>query len=159
MAAETVVTQGSQLLDAAIAVVGVVAMLSVAAERLVEIIKGLVPWLNTARTAPDEEGQRRSALHILSVVCGVLTAWLAKDVMQPTLGGAVGAEVIRSVWFYLGLGVLASGGSSMWNSILTYLLSVKDLKRTEARNAAAIDAGGAQAGLPVTMPALGSATR
>lgn len=32
----------------------------------------------------------------------------------------------------IGLGILASGGSSFWNSILTYLSKVKDMKKALA---------------------------
>jgi len=35
-------------------------------------------------------------------------------------------------WSILGLGLLASGGSGFWNSVLTYVTKVKDIKTVEA---------------------------
>jgi hypothetical protein len=46
-------------------------------ERLVDIIKGLVPWLNQQRRKPAEEGWRKAALQILAVIAGITAAWLA----------------------------------------------------------------------------------
>lgn len=88
--------------------------LSVASERLVEIIKGLIPWLDNAHSDPTREGWRRAALQSLAVISGVFTAWLA----QPALGA-----MLKVNWSgpatYVALGFLASGGSGLWNGVLT----------------------------------------
>jgi hypothetical protein len=126
-----------------IAIAGVLASLSVASERFVEIVKGLFPWLNTDKTAtanptPKDkkyEGWRRSAILLLAVVAGCLTSWLAWPAVSGALGEAdipVGSDSSR--WI-LSLGVLASGGSSFWNSVLTYLLGVKDVMVANATEA------------------------
>jgi hypothetical protein len=99
---------------------------SIASERLVDIIKGLVPWLNQQRRKPAEEGWRKAALQILAVIAGITTAWLASAAIPKGVG-------IPDDWTgTLALGLLASGGSGFWNSILTYVAKAKDLKAAEA---------------------------
>jgi len=107
-------------------VISLIVALSIASERLVDIIKGLVPWLNQQRRRPAEEGWRKAALQILAVVAGITTAWLASAAIPKGVG-------IPDDWTgTLALGLLASGGSGFWNSILTYVTKAKDLKAAEA---------------------------
>jgi hypothetical protein len=87
------------------------------------IIKGLVPWLNQQRRKPVEEGWRKAALQVIAVIAGT-TAWLA--------GPAVPAFLPHDFTGKLALGLLASGGSGFWNSILTYVTKAKDVKAAEA---------------------------
>ena len=108
------------------AIVSVILALSIASERLVEIIKGFIPSLDKQDSDPKAEGRRRSYLQILAVLSGVLTAFLAKDYIPPEI-----AKPTES-WAILGLGLLASGGSGFWNSVLTYVTKTKDLKKLEA---------------------------
>jgi hypothetical protein len=111
------------------AIVGVILALSIASERLVEIIKGFIPGLNKQEPDPKAEGRRRSYLQILAVFSGVLTAFLARDYMPLEI-----AKPTES-WSILGLGLLASGGSGFWNSVLTYVTKAKDIKKVEAEAA------------------------
>ena len=117
-------------------VVTVILALSVTSERLVEIIKGLIPWLNEKRATEAQEGWRRSALQSLAVVSAVLTAYLAGDYVKEIIKLP---DNISETWAVLGLGLLASGGSGLWNSVLTYVSKVKDIKKQEARDAKPAD--------------------
>src|SRR6266513_1224062 len=109
-------------------VISLLIALSIASERLVDIIKGLVPWLNQQRRKPTEEGWRKSALQILAVISGITTAWLASAANPKGVGMPVD-------WTgTLALGLLASGGSGFWNSILTYVTKAKDVKAAEAES-------------------------
>lgn len=67
----------------------------------------------------------------------------------------------------IGLAFLASGGSSMWNSVLSYMSGVKDIKKAEAASsqadAQAASTRAAQQQLPIAhllppgaQPALGA---
>ena len=107
-------------------VISLLIALSIASERLVDIIKGLVPWLNQQRRKPAEEGWRKAALQILAVIAGITTAWLASAAIPKGVG-------IPDDWTgTLALGLLASGGSGFWNSLLPYVAKAKDLKAAEA---------------------------
>lgn len=106
-------------------IVALVLALSIASERLVEIVKGLVPSLARERSDPVQEGRRRSALQLMAVAAGVITALLARDYLP------AGMARPEADWKIIGLGLLASGGSGLWNAVLTYLLKLKDLKKLE----------------------------
>jgi hypothetical protein len=107
-------------------VISLLVALSISSERLVDITKGLVPWLNQPRPRSAAEGWRKAALQVLAVVAGITTAWLASAAIPTGVG-------IPEDWTgTLALGLLASGGSGFWNSILTYVTKAKDLKAAEA---------------------------
>ena len=108
------------------AMVSLIAALSIASERLVEIIKGYCPYLDQQKEDPKEEGKRRSNLQMLAVASGIVTALLARDYVPPQLSDP------SKGWSIIGLGLLASGGSGFWNAILTYLLKVKDAAKYNA---------------------------
>lgn len=101
--------------------------LSIASERLVEVVKGLVPWLNEVQALPRMERRRKLVLQVMAVVAGVVTAYLASDAFGNVLPKTLTESRITAV---LGLGLLASGGSGLWNALLGYALQVKDLKKT-----------------------------
>ena len=48
--------------------VGLLIALSIASERLVEIVKGFIPPLNTKQTDAKTEDQRKSYIQLLAVV-------------------------------------------------------------------------------------------
>ena len=108
------------------AIVAFLGALSVASERLVEIIKGLMPSLDEKKDKPAAEARRRAALHILAAIAGCITAGLAYQ------AGVVPEAVSQNGWSVVALGLLASGGSGFWNSILDYVNGVKDIKKAEA---------------------------
>jgi len=157
-----------------IALVTILSVLSIATERLVEIIKGYWPSLNsqvgvsdpskTDETAmpadpdPIAEARRKSKVNILSIGCGIITAFLASSLLsgifKDLLAGDTcsifnpwvtqventpcGLSYSTRVFLVLGLGLLASGGSALWNSILEYLLKIKDLKKIEVKRSDAM---------------------
>jgi hypothetical protein len=107
-------------------VLALLVALSVAAERLAEIIKGVFPCLNQENADPKKERWRKIALQLLAGGCGVLTAYLA----GPAIRGVV-PEAWTTGWGLLALGLLASGGSGFWNAVLGYVKNVKDIKKLE----------------------------
>lgn len=108
------------------AVITLLIALSVATERFTEIIKGIWPWLNEHKDDKRKEARRNATLQVLAVVGGVAISWLASPISGGVLEGEGGPLRI------LGLGLLASGGSGFWNSMLGYVTSIKNLKREEA---------------------------
>jgi hypothetical protein len=143
-----------------ISIISALFTLSVASERLVEIIKGFFPQLNEQNLEGQAEALRKAKISILAVVCGIVTSFLAspllagifrdlfKDSACPLFiswFGSMGSDVpcgfnlnANGFLLILALGLLASGGSSLWNSVLEYLLKIKDLKRAEVRRTEAL---------------------
>jgi hypothetical protein len=37
-------------------------------------------------------------------------------------------DSLNNIWGYIALGLLASGGSGFWNSVLSYILEVKNIR-------------------------------
>ena len=109
------------------AIVSVLVALSVASERLVEIIKGLSTFLNQENSDKKKEGWRRAILQGLAVAAGIITALLAQPAIKSVVPGL--SEHLGGI---VALGLLASGGSGFWNAVLTYVLNVKDIKKVEA---------------------------
>lgn len=108
-----------------VVIVSLILSLSIASERLVEIVKGFFPSLDKANSDPVREGRRRSYLQILAVMSGIGTSYLARDFLPTEL-----AKVPEG-WAVIGLGLLASGGSGLWNSVLSYLTQVKEIKKVD----------------------------
>jgi hypothetical protein len=120
------------------AIVTLLIGLSIASERFVEIIKGFVPGLNEPRSDPRLEGRRRGWLQALAVLAGIATAFAARPVIPTEIYDATTTSGL------LALGLLASGGSGLWNSILGIASGAKELKKVQVelrREGAAIDAG------------------
>jgi hypothetical protein len=117
------------MLDQVTAHVALLLAMSLSTERAVEIVKGLVPWLYKDSLDPNSKSEavRKVAIHAIAVACGGLTAYLSKDYLPEDLERPAG-----SFTGALAFGLLLSGGSGLWNSILTYLVGIKDLKRVDA---------------------------
>ena len=113
-------------METLLTIVTLLVALSVASERLVEIVKGLVPFLNEKNENSTREGWRKAALQVMAVGAGIATALLA----QSSLLDAVPAQW-QSKSGVVALGLLASGGSGFWNAVLSYVLQVKDFKKLE----------------------------
>jgi hypothetical protein len=111
-------------------VVSLLAALSIASERLVEIIKGLIPSLDQKSTDPKTETQRRAKLQSLALFAGIVTAFIARQAFPDAIH--VPRGLLSQIFVTVGIGLLASGGSGFWNSILDYVNGAKDLKQKEA---------------------------
>jgi hypothetical protein len=142
-----------------IAAASILVVLSGSAERFVEVIKGFIPPLNVSSSNPKIESRRKAYVQLLSIACCLITAYLARNQIAEALWGAnqpVKWQVVT------GLGVLAAGGSSLWNSVLTYLVGIKDIKKVEAttRKDQALQQGPltSHPDLPASMPSPSSHT-
>ncbi len=104
-------------------IIAVIIALSVASERLVEIIKGWIPYLNkkfgdTPKDYWHSEDVRKALIQLMAVVGGIVTALLASPAIS----------ILLPEWtttpHVLALGLLASGGSGFWNSIQNSVSSI-----------------------------------
>lgn len=125
-------------LDVLMAVVSILIVLSVSAERLVEIVKGLVPFLSKENEDADKERWRKLVLQVLAVAAGILTAVLAAPLLPAEINGKINLNEPGAI---VALGFLSSGGSGFWNGILGYLKGIKDIKQVRAAETRAAAAG------------------
>lgn len=109
--------------------------ISMSVERVVEIIKGIVPALSKTWTG-DKEYLRYAILQILSTVTGAGVAYAAQSQI---------ASQVQMLDFkdhaYIGyavIGLMASGGSAMWNHALDI---VQAAKIKQVAGSAAVTAG------------------
>lgn len=156
------------------AVVTIILTLSIATERLVEIVRGVYArWLvyrkkETSALAEtlqpksvEETAWDKARVSLLAVVCGIFTAFLTSPILAGIfknlfpdnttckndffkMGEATACGFDLSgngIFLIIALGLLASGGSSLWNSVLEYLVKLKDLKKAEATRSEAVAAG------------------
>lgn len=133
--------------DLTAAVTAIIA-LSVAAERVVEMIKGIFVSLDKEKEDPKQEARRRAILQGLAAVAGVLVSVLAWPVTRTLL-----PETSNPTSTIIAFGLLASGGSGFWNSILGYVMSLKALKSADA--ATAKQTAAVTGALPMPQPKAG----
>ncbi len=113
------------------------AAMSIAAERVVEIIKGIVPSL--AATDPDvkKERRRHMTLQLVAALAGIAVAAAAHDQVNRSLDDFLNSS--GDVWGmglmavkYVILGVMVSGGSALWNHALDIVGAVKTVQEKKA---------------------------
>jgi hypothetical protein len=115
-------------------VVALALALSVAVERVIEILKGLIPVLATPQVNPKLENLRGAVIRLLSIAIGTLAARGGGiDLFQKITGVASNDNHIRWICGYLVCGLMAAGGSAFWNHILDIVRSRKIKSETEAR--------------------------
>lgn len=103
---------------------GLVVAISVATERIVEIIKGFFPFLNQQSTDAAIEGRRKAIIQLLAATSGVGTILLVAPMFP--------ANNFTDNWLgKIALGLIASGGSGFWNSIQGYVAQAKEVKKAE----------------------------
>ena len=107
--------------------VTLVLAVSIAVERVTEILKQMFPLLSTTLANATSEGRRRAALQMLAAAVGTAIAAVG-DLHIGTHGG-------RSAYVLIGL--MASGGSGFWNHALD---AVRAMKITQENKAAATPA-------------------
>lgn len=105
--------------------------ISIATERIVEMIKGAIPPL--ANSWPKYEQARVGLLQLLAAIVGAVIAsqmpGQVRSAMPPALGGQLHWQE------YAVIGLLASGGSGAWNHVLDTLRAFKSKQETAATTA------------------------
>src|SRR2546425_7973719 len=96
--------------------------LSIAVERVVEILKGMIPVL-AKESQGNAESVRRAALQILAGVIGALIAYGVQPEIASTMP-ALSAEKVGWVSYAI-VGLLSSGGSGLWNHVLDIVRAMK----------------------------------
>jgi hypothetical protein len=106
--------------------VGFVAGLSVATERLTEVIKG-VPGISSL-LAVDMKGSkeelRKAVIHVVAIAIGAFLTYLSYS----QIATAIGSQSVN-IGVCLLFGAMAAGGSGMWNSVLDIVRGVNKQKQ------------------------------
>lgn len=107
--------------------------ISVATERVVEIIKGAVPALTNTWTRNDQV--RAGILQVIAAVTGAIIAAQMPDQVKNAVPLALGSSIRWQTYAVIGL--LASGGSGAWNHALDILGALK-VKQEAAASAVSV---------------------
>jgi len=86
---------------------------SIATERLVELAKGIVPFLNEKHADPTSEERRSLALKLLASVFGIIIVFSIQ-----TLSNEVLPEGWNSPLALIIIALVASGGAAGWHRML-----------------------------------------
>lgn len=141
------------------ALVSVILATSMASERIVTILKTIAPtWLADEKKTPAQEidltADKARRLRVQGIA--VLASWLVAAAMvgdKLNLDALLGSVVIGPVATGLRipaflLGILASGGSALWGSVLGVTKALKDAKEVDkASRALAFHSQAADAGV------------
>jgi len=104
------------------------ATLSLATERITELIKGLPGvsrWLAVERTVGSTaEEFRKASIHLLAIAIGTVLACLIQDQLSMVVSLPGGG-----FWICLLFGAMASGGSGLWNRVLDIVREVNKQKQ------------------------------
>jgi hypothetical protein len=104
---------------------------SIATERMVEMIKGAIPFLSNSWSKNDQA--RAALLQLLAATIGAVIASLMPDQVRSAMPpGLVGQLHWQE---YAVIGLLASGGSGAWNHVLDILRAFKSNQETAAATA------------------------
>jgi len=104
-------------MDKISSVLALLAGISVAVERVVELIKSSVPAL--ARAWATGDGFRRAIIQLSAVLAGTIVAYQ----MPSELSAALGSRPSWTVDLLIGL--MASGGAGLWNHVLDIVKATK----------------------------------
>jgi len=103
--------------------------LSVATERFVEIFKGFSTFLSNQTDDINKERKRKLILHSIAIIGGIITTFIVRKAFGDDLPSPLKTNTGTFV-----CGLLASGGSGFWNSVMTWTLKIKDIKDIEFQN-------------------------
>lgn len=116
---------------------------SMASERILELLKTLFPWLAIQKSVTDDNRERsgneilrRVLIQVISFLSGWMTAGLVAANANEwiCLSGRIGDSKIPAVV----IGLLSSAGSVFWTQIVAYSKALKDIKKLQAQDERAV---------------------
>ena len=112
------------------------AAMSIAAERVVEILKGIFPSLAAAATDANKERRRHMTLQLVAALAGIAVAAATRTQLNSVLGNILQPD--SDIWSlsnigsmglkYSIIGVMVSGGSALWNHVLDIVGALKTVQ-------------------------------
>jgi hypothetical protein len=107
--------------------------MSLSVERVVEIIKNILPFLAEKQSSTRKENYRIAALHFIAAFVGGIIAWVAQEQIQPMLSHIFTTPGIIGFSGCCIIGLLASGGSGFWNQCLSIVEEVNNAKHLQTQ--------------------------
>ena len=115
-------------MDKLLMIFSFLAALSLATERITEVIKGIPPlsrWFAVEKASGSNlEEFRKASIQLLAIVIGTILASLVHDNLPMSL-----SPNQKPFWIDLIFGAMASGGSGLWNSALDIVREVNKQKQ------------------------------
>lgn len=105
------------------ALLSVIIAVSLASERVIELLKKWFPNVGKARPDATQESRRQGMIQLLSAVMGTIIAWLSHNQLAAMLPESLGHYMGWPT--YIAIGLMSSGGSGFWNSILDVIRAIK----------------------------------
>jgi len=114
-------------------IIALLGAMSLSVERVVEIIKSMIPFLAHAQQDANKERWRRFFLYLLSTTVGTLIAYIAQEQIQPLLSGIFRTPGVIGLPGCFILGLLTSGSSGFWNQSLSIVEEIRKAKKLEVK--------------------------
>jgi hypothetical protein len=117
-------------------IAAVLGTMSLSVERCMEILKNMIPYLDRKEASDRSDRIRLLIHHVITVVLGVIIAVLSQDLIQPILPDLFKSQGTGEIeWkVCIIIGLLASGGSGLWNSSLRLIQEIKNTRKYVARD-------------------------
>ena len=107
--------------------------ISIAVERVTEVLKGLIPPLAKQQKDLTAEYIRCAIMHVLALVTGTFVAYAGHIDLFQKLTGTASTNLTMG---YGVCGLLSAGGSAFWNHVLDILKATKIRSESTAGQAA-----------------------
>jgi len=114
-------------------VIALLGAMSLSVERVVEIIKNIIPFLSKEHPDPKLENYRIASLHLIAAIVGAVIAFIAQEQIQPLLSNIFRTPGVVGIPGCIIVGLLASGGSGFWNQCLSIVGEVKKAKQLQTQ--------------------------
>jgi hypothetical protein len=112
-------------------IIALLGAMSLSVERVVEIIKGMVPFLAAQHTDATRERYRRTSIQILAGLVGTVIALVAQKQIQPLISNIFTAPGVIGLPGCIIIGLFASGGSGFWNQSLSIVEEIRKAKKLQ----------------------------
>ena len=114
-------------------IIALLGAMSLSVERVVEIIKSMIPFLAHPQQDANQERWRRFFLYLLSTTVGTLIAYIAQEQIKPLLSGIFQTPSVIGLPGCIILGLLTSGSSGFWNQSLSIVEEIRKAKKLEVK--------------------------
>ncbi len=114
--------------------IAIIGVMSISVERIVEILKNMIPFLASERKDEEHERIRKVLLHLLAAAAGTAVAYCAQGQIQPLLSNIFRNPGVIGLPGCVLIGFLTSGSSGFWNQSMSILEEIKKQKKVSKKS-------------------------